>query len=280
MCPVAWDSVQLLPAERNYLTHEKEMLVIVWALKKFRADLLSTHFVVYTDHWTLECCQKQRDLSKWQVRWQEFLADYDFSIKYVKGGRNMVADALSRLPVEGGEGPVDKPEAVASVLQVFTDPKISEDIRHRYQTDAFCQKILQNMTSFPNIEVDNSLICIGSRLIVLWTGTIREDLFQMAHNSLGHFRAEKSYANLRSAYYWPRMRMELEGAYIPGCDTRQQNKGLTKQPTGPLHPLPVPDECGDSIAVDFIRPLPKGEGFNCIATMTDRLGSDVRIIPT
>ena len=56
---VAWDSAQLSQAEKNYPMHEKEMLAIVWALKKFRADLLGTYFTVYTDHWTLECFQGQ-----------------------------------------------------------------------------------------------------------------------------------------------------------------------------------------------------------------------------
>lgn len=32
--------------------------------------------------------------------------------------------------------------------------------------------------------------------------------------------------------------------------------------------------------MDFIGPLPKDEGFNCLLTITDRLGSDVRLIPT
>lgn len=61
--PVGWDSVQLLQVERNYLTHEKEMLTIVRALKRFHANLLGTHFTVYTDHQMLECFQGQRDLS-------------------------------------------------------------------------------------------------------------------------------------------------------------------------------------------------------------------------
>ena len=84
--PVAWDSVQLLPVEKNYPTHEKEMLAIVWVLKKFHADLLGTQFMIYTDHCTLECFQGQRDLSQRQARWQEFLSEYDFEIVYVKGG--------------------------------------------------------------------------------------------------------------------------------------------------------------------------------------------------
>jgi ''chromo'' (CHRromatin Organisation MOdifier) domain./Integrase core domain. len=32
--------------------------------------------------------------------------------------------------------------------------------------------------------------------------------------------------------------------------------------------------------MDFVGPLPEDEGFNCIMTMTDRLGSDIRIAPT
>ena len=76
------------------------------------------------------------------------------------------------------------------------------------------------------------------------------------------------------------MRTELKGAYIPGCDMCQQNKGPTTCPTGPLHPLPVPDEQGDSVAIDFIGPLPKDEGFNCIITMTDCSGADIEVLPT
>ena len=52
-----------------------------------------------------------------------------------------------------------------------------------------------------------------------------------------------------------------------------------QKPTGPLHPLPVPNKRGDSVAIDFIGPLPLNEGFDCILTMTDRLGSDICIIP-
>jgi hypothetical protein len=50
---------------------------------------------------------------------------------------------------------------------------------------------------------------------------------------------------------------------------------------GPLHPLPIPDACGDSVCLDFVGPLPtEDEGQNCILTITDRLGSDIHLIPT
>jgi hypothetical protein len=52
-------------------------------------------------------------------------------------------------------------------------------------------------------------------------------------------------------------------------------KSLTMKAKGPLHPLPVPDEQGDTVAMDFIGPLPVDNGFDCILTITDTLGSDI-----
>jgi hypothetical protein len=81
-------------------------------------------------------------------------------------------------------------------------------------------------------------------------------------------------------YYWPNMCCDLEEAYIPSCMECLQNKSGTSQPTGPLHLLPVADQCGMDIAMDFVRPLPSDHGFDCLLTITNRIGSDIRIIPT
>ena len=67
---------------------------------------------------------------------------------------------------------------------------------------------------------------------------------------------------------------------MPSCMDCQRNKSSTSKPPGPLHPLPVPDERCDSVALDFIGPLPEDDGFDCVLTITDRLNSDIRIIPT
>src|ERR1700729_770684 len=76
------------------------------------------------------------------------------------------------------------------------------------------------------------------------------------------------------------MQHNLEKAYIPSCAECLRNKSSTRKPTGPLHPLPIPDARGDSVAIDFIGPLPLNENYDCILSMTDRLSSDIRIIPT
>ena len=67
---------------------------------------------------------------------------------------------------------------------------------------------------------------------------------------------------------------------MPSCSDCQQNKSQTIKAPNPLHPLPIPDECGNSVALDFVGPLPEDEGYSCILTMTDRLGSDYHLILT
>src|ERR1700722_2989389 len=125
----------------------------------------------------------------------------------------------------------------------------------------------------------NGLWYVGSHLLIPQTGNVREQLYRLVHDAAGHFGFDKSYALLRHNYYWPNMRWDLEEAYVPACVQCQWNKSSTKVPTGPLHPLPVPDKRGDSVTLDFIGPLPPDKGYNCIMMMTDRLGgADICIV--
>ena len=287
--PVAYDSMQLNSAEKNYPIHEKELLAIIRALKKWRSDLLGTEFTVYTDHRTLENFDTQRDLSRRQLRWQEFMSQYEMNIVYIRGDDNCVADALSRIP-EGAFPDEQTTKAtppapylawklhIGAVLSISTDQSVLETIKNGYETDEFCLRLAQNTT--PGARLVNGLWYIGDRLVIPRTGDIRENLFRLAHDTLGHFGADKCYANLRDAYYWPNMRTDLEKSYVPSCSDCQRNKSRTTKAPGPLHPLPIPDERGDSVALDFVGPLPEDEGYNCLLTMTDRLGSDYRLIPT
>jgi len=197
---------------------------------------------------------------------------------------NTVADALLRLPVEElpdmTEKPVPQHDALLNnnlinvTLSISADESFLRNVKEGYLEDNFAKKLMAGST-IPGVHEDHGLWYVGNCLVIPRTGSCREDLFWLAHDSMGHFGAEKAYATLRSAYYWPNMRRDLESAYVPGCVDCQHNKSSTSKPRGPLHPLPVPNEHGASIAMDFVGPLPEDEGFNCILTMTDRLGSDI-----
>ncbi|MBW0568105.1 hypothetical protein O181_107820 [Austropuccinia psidii MF-1] len=95
--PIAFDSRKLLPAELNYEIHDKEVLCIVWALKRWRAFLLSLSnpFEALTDHYSLQCFMSYKVLTCRQARWAEFLSECHFTITYHPGRLANLPDALS-----------------------------------------------------------------------------------------------------------------------------------------------------------------------------------------
>lgn len=284
--PVAFDSMQFKGAELNYPVHEKELLAIVRALKKWRLDLLGSQIFVYTDHRTLENFETQCDLSCRQLRWQELLSQFDMTIVYIRGEDNTVADALSCVPIDAFPSEKAMPafevwnpeNAVNVVMQLVADESVLAAIKAGYKDDDFCKRLVE--TKMPGVSVSNGLIYVGSRLVIPRVADIRENLFHLAHDCLGHFGTDKSYAALHEVYYWPNMRRDLEKGYIPACVDCQRNKSRTTKPAGPLHPLPIPERHGDSVAIDFVGPLPLDSGFDMICSMTCRLGSDIRIVAT
>jgi hypothetical protein len=184
--PVALDSMQLKAAEKNYLVHEKEMLTIICALKKWRSDLLGMQFTVYTDHKTLENFNSQCDLSRHQLRWQEFLSHYDFNIIYIPGEDNSIANALSHVPPNAFPDEfTDTPPPhhvwssvpVGTVLSVTTDNNILQSIKDSYSSDDFCKKFIATAPSTLGITESNSLWYVGNRLLIPNASEIRENLF-------------------------------------------------------------------------------------------------------
>jgi hypothetical protein len=280
--PVAFNSMALKAAQLNYPVHEKEMLVIIRALQKWRSDLLGVPITIYTDHCTLENFDQQKDLSRRQARWQEFLSQYGHIITYIPGELNCVADALSRLPNSMDDTLVDSSSnaPIAACFAIESDPSLLESIKDGYKSDPFCSKLARAETSLEGVHWEHGLLYIGNHLVIPRNGSLREDLFRLAHNNLGHFGFEKSYQALQTGYYWPNMRKDLSNAYIPACVDCQCSKDRTTKPVGPLHPLPIPDQRGDSITIDFMGPCPLDDGFNCIVTITDRLGANIWIAPT
>ncbi|MBW0479127.1 hypothetical protein O181_018842 [Austropuccinia psidii MF-1] len=95
--PIAFESCKLLPAELNYEIHEKQLLGIVWALKHWRAFLLSlsSSLEVLTNYFSLQYFMSSKILTHRQARWAEFLSEFHFSITYHPGHLATLPDALS-----------------------------------------------------------------------------------------------------------------------------------------------------------------------------------------
>ncbi|MBW0483886.1 hypothetical protein O181_023601 [Austropuccinia psidii MF-1] len=97
--PIAFDSCKFIPAELNYEIHDKELLGIVWDLKRWRDFLLSlsSPFEVLTNHSSLQYFMSSKVLTCHRARLADFLSEFHFSITYHPGCLATLPEALSRL---------------------------------------------------------------------------------------------------------------------------------------------------------------------------------------
>jgi RNase H-like domain found in reverse transcriptase len=93
--PAGFMSKKFTDIQQNYCVFEHKMLAILEVCLKWENKLLGYHIHVVMDHKALEFFKTQPCLSSRQMRWMEYLARFDFDIRYVKGTLNKVVDALS-----------------------------------------------------------------------------------------------------------------------------------------------------------------------------------------
>lgn len=94
--PCLYASRKLLPQETRYSVIERECLALIWTLSKFARYLLGNKFILMTDHRPLTHIGKQRSVNSRVCRWSLLLQQFDFSIQFIKGSENFIADYLSR----------------------------------------------------------------------------------------------------------------------------------------------------------------------------------------
>ena len=96
--PVAYHSRTMLPAELNYEIYDKELLAIHKAFKHWCAYLEGASHVilVMSDHKNLEYFTTTKVLTRRQARWSEYLAGFNYTIRYRPGKLGAKPDALTR----------------------------------------------------------------------------------------------------------------------------------------------------------------------------------------
>ena len=91
--------------ERNYVTHNQELLTIVNAFKVWKHYLKEfTHkIIVFCDHNNLRFFMSLKSLIKRQTHWTEFLTDFDFIIKHKSDKRNSANASSKRSDYKSNE---------------------------------------------------------------------------------------------------------------------------------------------------------------------------------
>nr|GFB50035.1 reverse transcriptase domain-containing protein [Tanacetum cinerariifolium] len=95
--PIHYTSKTINQAKANYTTTEKEMLAVVYAVKKFRSYLIMNKSIVYTDHSALKYLFFKKDAKARLLRWILLFQEFDFKVIDTRGAENYAADHLSHL---------------------------------------------------------------------------------------------------------------------------------------------------------------------------------------
>ena len=96
---VYYASKALNEAQRNYTTTEKELLAMVYALDKFRAYLVGSFILIFTDDSALKYLLTKQDAKARLIRLVLLLQEFNLQIKDKKGVENVVTNHLSRLTI-------------------------------------------------------------------------------------------------------------------------------------------------------------------------------------
>ena len=98
--PIAYLSKALSPKNLGLSIYEKELLVVVMTVTKWKHYLLGYHFIIRTDHQSLRFLLEQRLNTLLQHKCLTKLLGLDYEIQYKKGAENKAADALSRRGIQ------------------------------------------------------------------------------------------------------------------------------------------------------------------------------------
>ncbi|RVW33143.1 Transposon Ty3-I Gag-Pol polyprotein [Vitis vinifera] len=286
---IYYASKTLNEAQRNYTTTEKELLAVVFALDKFRAYLVGSSIVVFTDHSALKYLLTKQDAKARLIRWILLLQEFNLQIRDKKGVENVVADHLSRLVIaHDSHGlPINDDFPEESLMSIDVTPWYShianflvtgevpsewsaQDKRH------FFAKIHAYYWEEPFLFK----YCADQIIRKCVPEQEQSGILSHCHDSAcgGHFASQKTAMKvIQSGFWWPSLFKDAH-SMCKGCDRCQRLGKLTRRNMMPLNPILIVD-IFDVWGIDFMGPFPMSFGHSYILVGVDYVSKWVEAIP-
>lgn len=223
---------------KDWATIEQEGYGIFYSVKKFAYYLIGKPFIIETDHQNLKWMEAS-EVPK-IIRWRIYLQSFTFQIKHIKGTKNILADALSRLlllthapgeylPPYTGLVLNDSPDnfSVQYLNAVFADT--GEQRR---------QEIKGNMNSSMS----------------------EDEVLEKVHNCrVGHFGILETWTRLNKSFPGHQMSMDRVREFVTACANCQKTRKEQKNRLVKVKRNLKPPHSRSAIGIDAVKITPAGK---------------------
>ncbi|MBW0533015.1 hypothetical protein O181_072730 [Austropuccinia psidii MF-1] len=220
--PIAFDSGKLLPAELNYEIHEKELLGIVWALKRWRAFLLSlcNPFEVLTDHSPPQYFMSSKVLTRYALsHWDNMYPErgVDFISKNPQNFHQVVKQDW-----------IQKSRFFSINVEIFSDlpDKIEKELWQVKDYKVILKQLARGESfTYYSLEPQAKLLLYKDRVVIPSNEEIKLNILQKCHDSplAGDPAQEKTIKLIKRDFYWAGMNQVIKD-YVFSFQQCSRNK--------------------------------------------------------
>ena len=265
--PIAFLSKSLNKTQRKWGIPDKEAYAIFYALKKWDHLLRDAKFVLQTDHENLtyinfEGTAKVR-------RWKLLVQEYNFTLDFVKGVDNVVADPFSRLCQNGEFTEISESPKGAALVQ-------ADELMSVFLSEDDPDELL---SMFVEMDAVDELCAFIDDDVPIPQAILDE--LKAVHNSVaGHSGVKRTILKLKRKEVKFKYMRDYVDKFIKQCPLCQK----LDERRLPVHVKPLTlatYRAMQRLQIDAIGPLPTTEnGFAYILVIIDTFSRWVMLYPT
>ena len=234
---VAYTSRQLKPHEKNYPTHDLELVAIMFTLKLWRHYLYGEKCFIYIDHKRLKYLPSQIKLKLRQRRWMKLIKDFDRVIDYHPEKANVVADALSRKSVQtfrALNAHLSLSDDGAILAELIAKPNLLNRVQEAQKNDEKFSAIVNQSRKGKETEFtvnEDGFVYYRDRVCVHNDDELKKSILEEAHSGsfAMHLGSTKMHQNLKTSYWSSGMKRDVS-EFVTKCMVCQKVKAKHQVP--------------------------------------------------
>ena len=295
--------------ECNYEIYDKKFFAIIRCFEKWRFEFEATDLSmkIFTDHKSFEYFMTTKKLTKRQIKWFEFLSQYNFVIMYQSDAQNVKTNALikrfndqlfeeikdrlkhqiktllftNKLKVLSIDFESDEKKSLEELtfIEKFSrankDDKICFKIERRLKTSKLSTTSIENenLSNHTNCIIKNELLYNKERLWVLNFDHFRLNVIRQIHDQIAveHSNYARIFRLINQNYYWSRMNKHIK-KYVRNYHVCRRAKIFRDKYNDKLNFLSIFEKNWQNISLNFVVEFFRCfDRFNFILIIVDKL---------